>query len=119
MDSLSQLKLVSFRPATFGITGCCAVELGPVFTWPTVRFSWTAAEKVPLPANSTISGTIGGVRDYGSVVLVFLDQDDRVIPVVFDQQPFQSLLTAEGCTAGELVGRRATLDGNTLQFLER
>jgi hypothetical protein len=62
--------------------------------------------------NSTISGTIVAVRDYGTVVLVFLEQDDRVIPVVFDQQPFQSLLNAAGCTAGKLVGRKAICDGN-------
>ena len=36
--------------------------------------------------HGTITGTIAGLRDYGSLVLVFLDAEDgRVIPVPMDQ----------------------------------
>jgi hypothetical protein len=74
---------------------------------------------VPPSQNSTtISGIIGSVRDYGAVLLVLLDEGDRVIPLVFDRKAFQSLLDAEGCTAGDLVGMKATCEGNTLRFLK-
>jgi hypothetical protein len=70
------------------------------------------------PVHCTVSGTISGVRDYGTVVLVFLDEADRVRPLVFDAGQFPSLLDAEGCTAGELMGRTARYDDDSLHFLE-
>ena len=51
-------------------------------------------------------GTIADLRDYGSIVLVFLDAEDgRVIPMPMDHRAFQHLLEGEGCRPDELVGR--------------
>jgi hypothetical protein len=69
--------------------------------------------------SNTIVGTIGGVRDYGRVILVFLDgQDGRVVPIPFDHRCFQALLEGERCGSGDLVGRRLSYDGDAVLFLE-
>jgi hypothetical protein len=60
--------------------------------------------------HKTITGTIAGLRDYGSLVLVFLDADDgRVIPVPMDHRAFQHLLEGEACGPDKLIGERYQL----------
>jgi hypothetical protein len=67
----------------------------------------------------TITGTIADLRDYGSLVLVFLDAEDgRVIPVTMEHRAFQHLLEGEGCSAAELVGRSVAYDGDLVVFLD-
>lgn len=64
------------------------------------------------------TGGIFNVEDHGSIVLVFLlaDDDKRVILIPFDHRPFGWLLDSEGCEASDLVGRRASYDGETIIF---
>ena len=69
--------------------------------------------------HETITGTIAGLRDCGSLVLVFLDTEDgRVIPVPMDHRAFRHLLDGEGCESDELVGRSVSFDGDLLAFLD-
>jgi hypothetical protein len=67
----------------------------------------------------TASGTIAGLRDYGNIVLVFLDAEDgRVIPVPMDRRAFRDLLQGEACEPGELIGRTVSFDGDLVSFLD-
>ena len=69
--------------------------------------------------HDTITGTIAGLRDYVSIVLVFLDgEDGRVIPVLMDHRAFRHLLDGEACRPDELVGRRVSYDGDLVTFLD-
>ena len=69
--------------------------------------------------HDTITATIAGVRDYGSLVLVFLDTEDgRVIPVPMDHRAFQHLLEGEACGPDELIGRSVEYDGDLVVFLD-
>ena len=64
------------------------------------------------------TGEIYGVQNHGSIVLVFLLADDRrVVLVPFDHRPFRWLLESEGCEPSDLFGRRASYDGETINFL--
>jgi len=66
------------------------------------------------------TGSIIGVRDCGTVVLVILNTDDeRPLPVPMDHRAFRWLLEGEDCRPGELVGRRISYDGNQILFLDR
>jgi hypothetical protein len=71
-----------------------------------------------MTLHSTTCGTIIAVRDYGTVVLVLLEQDNRVIPVAFEHRQFQSLLASEACSTDDLVGRRARYDGESLRLVQ-
>ena len=67
----------------------------------------------------TATGTIAGVRDYGSIVVLFLDAEEgRVIPVVMGHRAFRHLLEGEGCEPDELIGRSVSFDGNLVAFLD-
>ncbi|HEY7331248.1 MAG TPA: hypothetical protein VH592_26680 [Gemmataceae bacterium] len=67
----------------------------------------------------TAIGTIAGLRDCGSLVLVFLDAEDgRVIPVPMDHRAFQHLLEGEKSEPDELVGRNVSFDGDLVTFLD-
>jgi hypothetical protein len=69
-------------------------------------------------STETITGTVAGMREYGTLVLVFLDAEDgRVIPVLIDHRAFQHLLEGESCGPDELVGRSVSFDGD-LTFLD-
>ena len=69
-------------------------------------------------STETITGTVAGLREYGGLVLVFLDADDgRVIPVPIERRAFGHLLEGEGCGPAELVGRSVCYDGD-LTFLD-
>ncbi len=62
-----------------------------------------------------IEGTVIGVRDCGTIFIVFLESDDgRTLPVVFDHRSFKHLLDAECCDSIELVGRTIACDENSL-----
>jgi hypothetical protein len=66
------------------------------------------------------TGFIIGVRDCGTLVIVFLITDDgRTVTVPMGQRAFGWLLEAEGCRSDELVGRRISYDGDRILFLDR
>jgi hypothetical protein len=65
------------------------------------------------------TGTIAGLRDCGTLVLVFLDAEDgRVIPVPMDHRAFQHLLDGEVCEPDALIGRTVSFDGDVVAFLD-
>jgi len=67
----------------------------------------------------TATGTIAGLRDCGTLVLVFLDAEDgRVIPVPMDHRAFRHLLDGEACEPDELIGRTVSFDGDLVAFLD-
>jgi hypothetical protein len=69
--------------------------------------------------HDTINGTIAGLRDCGSLVIVFIDAEDgRVIPVPMDHRAFQHLLEGEACGPDELIGRSVAFDGELVVFLD-
>jgi hypothetical protein len=68
--------------------------------------------------HETITGTIADVREYGSLVLVFLDTEDgRVIPLPMGHQAFHHLLERKACGSDELIGRSVSFNG-CLTFLD-
>ena len=70
-----------------------------------------------MPKTETITGTIIGVRDAGSLVIIFLDAGDgRVMPVIYDHGMFRHLLQSYGPAA--VVGRSVSYDGENLTFVE-
>jgi hypothetical protein len=69
--------------------------------------------------HETITGTIAGLRDCGSLVLVFLDTEDgRVIPVPMDHRAFRHLLDGEACEPDALIGRSVSFHEDLLAFLD-
>jgi hypothetical protein len=66
------------------------------------------------------TGSILGVRDCGSLVLLFVATDEgELLPVPLDRWSFRWLLGCEGCGLGELVGRRVGHGGGHIVFLDR
>jgi hypothetical protein len=69
--------------------------------------------------DDTITGTIAGLRDCGSLVLVFLDAGDgQVIPVPMDHRAFWHMVEARACPPDELIGRSVSYDGDLVTFLD-
>jgi hypothetical protein len=67
-----------------------------------------------------VEARIAALRDYGSLVLLFLDTEDgRVIPVPMARRTFLHLLAAQKCSSAELVGRSVTFDGVLMAFVGR
>ena len=67
-----------------------------------------------------IIGSILGVRDYGTLVVVFLNTDDgSTAPIPLDKKGFEWLMDGEDCQPDELVGRRVSYDGERFLFLDR
>ncbi len=65
------------------------------------------------------TGTIIGIRDYGTLVIVFLDGGEgRTAPIPMDHRAFHHLLEGEGCCSTELVGRCVSYDGDLVTFLD-
>lgn len=66
-----------------------------------------------------ITGTIIGVRHYGTIFIVFLgDEEGRVLPVIYDHRMFRNLLEGEGFRPDELMGRQVRFDSESLVFEE-
>ena len=73
-----------------------------------------------MTKNQPITGSVIGVRDCGTLVVVFVGTDDeRTVPVVLEHRAFRWLLEGEDCRPGELVGRRISYDGNRILFLDK
>jgi hypothetical protein len=70
--------------------------------------------------NQPITGSIIGVRDCGTLVIIFVSTDDeRTVPVTLEQRAFGWLLEGEACRPDQLVGRRISYDGSRIVFLDR
>ena len=68
--------------------------------------------------HETITGTVAGLRDCGSLDLVFHDAEDGwVVPVPIERRAFGHRLEGEGCGPDELIGRSVSYDGD-LTFLD-
>jgi hypothetical protein len=69
------------------------------------------------PKSSIEVGTITGVQDHGTIVLVsLLTERGWTTPVFFDHRAFAWLLDGESCQPDDLVGRRASFDGAVLNL---
>lgn len=67
----------------------------------------------------TATGTIAGLRDYGTLVIVFLDDGEgRTAPIPMEHRAFRHLLDGEACKPDELIGQDVSFDGDLLGFLE-
>ena len=65
------------------------------------------------------TGTIIGIRDYGTLVIVFLDGGEgRTAPIPMDHRAFRHLLEGEACEPDELIGRTVSFDGDLVAFLD-
>jgi hypothetical protein len=70
--------------------------------------------------HNTITGTVSGLRDCGTLVILFLDgEDGRVIPVLIERRGFCHLLEGEACGPDALIGRSVAWDNNLVSFIER
>jgi hypothetical protein len=59
------------------------------------------------------------VRDYGTIVVLYLDTEEgRVIPVVMGHRAFRHLLEGEGCEPDDLIGRSVSFEGDLVTFLD-
>jgi hypothetical protein len=66
-----------------------------------------------------LTGTVCGVRDYGPLVILYLDAGDgRVLIIPLEQRPFRRLLEDQGCQAEQLVGRGVRCGGDSILFLD-
>jgi hypothetical protein len=69
--------------------------------------------------HNTITGTIAGLRDCGTLVVLFLDTaDGRVAPVPMDHQAYRHLLDAAARAPGDLIGRTVSFDGTVVVFVD-
>jgi hypothetical protein len=69
--------------------------------------------------NETITGTIIGLRDCGTLVIIFLDAGDgRTLPIPMCHRAFRHLLEGEGCGSTELVGRSVSYNDDLMTFLD-
>ncbi len=67
----------------------------------------------------TQTGTIAGVHDCGTIVIVHLKTEQGwIAPAFFDHRQFRRLLEGEGCGPEELVGRPASYDGADFRLLD-
>jgi hypothetical protein len=71
-----------------------------------------------MSASDEIVGQVVGVRDYGTLVILYLDDDGRMVPILFEHRAFQWLLDREQCAPKDLAGRRVSYDGTRLHFLD-
>jgi hypothetical protein len=63
------------------------------------------------------TGTISGVEDCGTIVIVRLRTPQGWnTPVFFDHRQFRGMLEAEGGELEDLIGRIAKYDGKTFRF---
>ncbi len=74
----------------------------------------------PTPRHSTpINGTVIGVRDCGSLVILFLDAGEgRVIPVLMDYKACGHLLEQEAGSLDHLIGRCVACEGDLVSLIE-
>ena len=67
----------------------------------------------------TATGTIAGLRDCGTIVVLFLDTEEgRVLPLPIERRAFGHLLEGEACEPDALIGRMVSFDGDLLAFLD-
>ncbi len=65
-----------------------------------------------------LTGTVIGVRDCGTLVILYLDSGDgRVIPVPMDHRAFRHLLQGKAFNLDGLIGRSVACDGDLLSLI--
>ena len=73
-----------------------------------------------MTKNQPITGSVIGVRDCGTLVVVFVSTDDeRTVPVPVEHRAFRWLLEGEDSRPDELVGCRISYDGSRILFLDK
>jgi len=67
-----------------------------------------------------MEGTISGVENHGSIVIVWIDlEDSGNEPVYMDRRAFGWMVEGEDIrTVGDLIGRPVCFDGETIEFLD-
>lgn len=65
------------------------------------------------------TGTVIGLRDCGTLVILFLDSGDgRIMPVPVDPRAFRHLAHEKACGLNELIGRCVACDGDLVSLIE-
>jgi len=68
---------------------------------------------------ATETGTISGVENHGTIVLVKVRAvNGRMVSIPFDHSPFRWMLDGEQCSPADLIGRKVAYDGEFLIFLD-
>ncbi len=67
-----------------------------------------------------MNGTISGVEDHGSIVILWLDlEDGRSQPIYLEHRAFGWMLDGEGVEIpDDLIGRSVSFDGEAIEFLD-
>jgi hypothetical protein len=67
-----------------------------------------------------MEGTISGVENHGSIIVVWLDlEDGGSEPVYMDHRAFGWLVKGEGIkSVGDLIGRLVSYNGESIEFLD-
>ena len=60
-----------------------------------------------------MQGTITKVEDHGSIVMVWVENEEDSIPIYFDHRPFYNMAEAEG---GDILNRQVEYDDETKFF---
>ncbi len=69
--------------------------------------------------STSITGTINRIFNCGTIVMVWLrTRRGWLEPVYFDHSCFRHLLEGEQCQPADLIGRRASFDGDALKLDE-
>jgi len=61
-------------------------------------------------------GTVSRIENHGSIVIVWIELDERVLPVYFDHRPFLNMWEGQN---GDVVGREVEYnqENNSFEFL--
>ena len=71
-------------------------------------------------AEVTVAGTIGGIENHGTIILLEVHTDEgTTVFVPFDQSPFRWMLDGEQCGPADLIDRTVIYNGEFLTFLEQ
>ena len=64
-------------------------------------------------------GKIVSIENHGTIIMVWVENEDGVYPIYFDHRPFSNMWEAEG---GDIVGRQVEYDNSgeedTMKFLD-
>ena len=72
-----------------------------------------------MARNETITGTIIGLRDCGTLIIILVDAGDgRTLPIPMCHRAFRHLLDGEACEPDALIGRTVSFDGDLVAFLD-
>jgi hypothetical protein len=76
-------------------------------------------KRKPRTSSPIQIGTIAGIEDCGTIVIVRLRTPKGwTTPAFFDHRQFSHMVDAEGCAANELIGREAMYDGSNFTLVD-